>query len=368
MDFALNDEQRALRSAVLDYLGDRFTSAQVRELYDTDSDSVPAGLWKACGEHGWLAVLVPEEHDGIGLGVLDAAVLARALGAGLAAGPWLSTVLLSEAVRLAGSTQQQSELLPALASGERKGAVALLSPGCSPTPAAAPATADGDALSGTLSLVEYAAVADHLLVASAGGRLHLLDPRGPGVTITSHQVLDRTTSLQTVVLEGAQGAPLPAASPEVLQRLLDTAAVLTANDLVGIARRALTNVVDYDKQRIQFGKPVGSFQAIKHHLADIHLAVTMAEHAAYYAAYALDVGAPDASAAVCIAKAKASDTGREMGSALIQYLGGIGYTWEHDAHFSFKRSKRQEYAYGDSAQHRERLAQLVLDAAPPDQP
>jgi acyl-CoA dehydrogenase len=363
MDFAFNDEQRALHHAVRDYLGDRFTTAHVRELYEKDTDGVPEGLWRAFGEQGWLAVLVPEEHDGIGLGVLDAAVIARGLGAGLAAGPWLGTVLLGEAVRLAGSPEQQASLLPKVASGELKGAVALLSPGSSPTPAGAPAVADDHVLSGTLALVEYAHVADHLLVATQGGGLYLVDPASAGVLITEHESLDRTTRLTTVVLDGAEGVPLPGASYDVVQRLLDVAAVLTANDLVGIARRSLTDVVEYDKQRIQFGKPVGSFQAIKHHLADLHLGITMAEHAATYAAHALDVAADDASVAVCIAKAKASDLGREMGSALIQYLGGIGYTWEHDAHFFFKRSKRQEYAYGDAAQHRERIARLVLDTA-----
>ena len=360
MDFALNDEQRALQDAVRSFLRDRFGPKQVRELYETDSDGVPTALWGSIGEQGWLAVLVPEEHDGIGLGVLDAAVLARAFGAGTVPGPWLSTVLLGEAITRAGSPEQQASWLPRIAAGEVKGAVALLKAGASPSPAGAPALALGGTLSGRLELVEYASVADTLLVAAQDG-LYLVDPRGAGVTITEHEVLDRTTRLAGVVLDGAAGEVLPGSSPEVLQRLLDVAAVLVANDLVGISRRSLTETVDYDKTRMQFGKPIGSFQAIKHHLADIHLAITMAEHAATYAAHALDTDAPGAPLAVAIAKAKASDTGRETTSALIQYLGGIGYTWEHDAHFSFKRSKRLEYAYGDSSQHRERIAALSLD-------
>jgi alkylation response protein AidB-like acyl-CoA dehydrogenase len=136
--------------------------------------------------------------------------------------------------------------------------------------------------------------------------------------------------------------------------------VLTANDLVGIARSALTRTVAYDKEREQFGRPVGSFQAIKHALADLHVAVSMAEHGALYAAYALDSGQPDAAQAVHVAKSKASDVARDATAAMIQYLGGIGYTWEHDAHFAFKRAKREEYAYGDGAWHKEKLAQLLL--------
>ena len=358
MDFALDDEQRALQDAVRSYLRDRFGPQQVRALYDDPSaDGVPEALWKAIGEQGWLAVLVPEEQDGIGLGLLDAAVIARAFGAGTVPGPWLGTLLLGEAVRLAGSKEQQAELLPGIAAGEVKGAVALLRAGSATK---APATSSGGALSGDLGLVEYASVADSLVVAADDG-LYLVDPRGAGVTITEHEVLDRTTRLQTVVLDGAAGTRLDAGGDGVHQDLLDRAAVLAANDLVGIARKALTETVEYDKTRVQFGKPVGSFQAIKHDLADLHVAVTMAEHAALYAAYAQDVDADDRQLAASIAKAKASDAANTATAAMIQYHGGIGYTWEHDSHFYFKRAKRLEFSWGDAAQHRERIAQLAVD-------
>ncbi len=363
MEFALDDEQRALQDAVRSYLRDRFGPAQVRALYDdATGDGVPAALWKAIGEQGWLAVLVPEEHDGIGLGLLDASVIARAFGAGTVPGPWLGTVLVGEAVRLAGSKEQQAELLPLLAAGEVKGAVALLRAGSAVAP---PATAAGDTLTGDLGLVEYASVADTLVVAAASSRggtaLYLVDPSGPGVTVTGHDVLDRTTRLQTVVLDGAPGELLDAGTDDVHRDLLDRAAVLAASDLVGTARKALTDTVAYDKTRVQFGKPVGSFQAIKHDLADLHIAVTMAEHACLYAAHAQDCGADDRQLAASIAKAKASDTANATTAAMIQYHGGIGYTWEHDAHFSFKRAKRLEFTYGDASQHRERIAQLAVD-------
>ena len=371
MFFQLTDEQRALQDAVRSYLRDRFGPPQVRDLYEhPETDGVPGPLWQALGEQGWLAVLVPEEHDGIGLGLLDASVLARAFGAGTVPGPWLGTVLLGEAVRLAGSKEQQTELLPGLAAGELKGAVALLKQGASATPAGAPATASDGALTGRLDLVEYAAVADQLLVAATGEQgpaLYLVDPAGAGVTITPLEALDRTVRLATVELDGAAGVPLENSTPEIVQDLLDAAAVLVANDLVGIARKALTDTVEYDKTRVQFGKPVGSFQAIKHDLADLHIAITFAEHAATYAAHAADVGAADRRLAASIAKAKASDAADAAVSAMIQYHGGIGYTWEHDTHFYFKRSKRLEGAYGDAAQHRERIAQLAIDAGRHDE-
>jgi alkylation response protein AidB-like acyl-CoA dehydrogenase len=362
MQFQLTDEQRALQDAVRSYLRDRFSATQVREFYEQpESDGAPAPLWQALGEQGWLAVLVPEEQDGIGLGVLDAAVLAREFGAGTVPGPWLGTVLAGEAIRLTGSKEQQAERLPALAAGETKGAVALVKQGSTPVPTNAPATSSGGTLSGSLGLVEYPELADVLVVAAQDG-LYLIDPKGAGVTVTPTTALDRTVRLGTVTLDGAAGERLEGSTPELVQRLLDTAAVLVANDLVGIARRALVDTVEYDKTRVQFGKPVGSFQAIKHDLADLHIAITFAEHAATYAAYALDEQRPDAQLAASIAKAKASDAADTATAAMIQYHGGIGYTWEHHAHFYFKRCKRLQASYGDAAQHRERIAQLVIDA------
>ena len=363
MQFQLTDEQRALQDAVRSYLRDRFGPTQVRALYENDTDGLPSDLWKAVNEQGWLAVLVPEEHDGLGLGLLDASVIARAFGAATAPGPWLSTLLAGEAIRLAGSAAQQAEQLPKLTEGTLVAAVALVRNGATPTPAGAPVEASGATLTGDLGLVEYAEVAGVLVVASRDGGLHLVDPQGAGVTVTPQDSLDRTVKLARVQLDGAPAERLEGSSPEVLQEVLDRAAVLVANDLAGIARKALTETVEYDKIRQQFGKPVGSFQAIKHDLADLHVAVTMAEHAATYAAHAFDIDAPDKQLAASIAKSKAADASRTAVSAMIQYHGGIGYTWEHDAHFYFKRSKRQEASYGDVAQHRERIAQLLIDGA-----
>jgi acyl-CoA dehydrogenase len=366
MRFQLNDEQRALQDAVRSYLRDRFGLDKVRGLYENpDSDGLPADLWRAIGEQGWLAVLVPEEHDGIGLGLLDAAVIARAFGAAVVPGPWTSTVVLGEAVRLAGSEDQKKALLPGIAAGEVKGAVALLKPGAS-TPAGAPATASGGALSGRLELVEYAEVADLLLVAADDG-LYLVDPSASGVTITRHTTLDRTSRLATVVLEDVPGERLAGSTPEVVQDLLDRAAVLVANELVGISRFCLNDTVEYDKTRVQFGKPVGSFQAIKHELADLHMRTVMAEHAGLYAAFAADSDAPDRQLAASIAKAKASDVAFEVTGAMIQFHGGIGYTWEHHAHFYFKRANRLQHTYGDASQHRERIARLTVDAPQSDE-
>ncbi len=357
MRFQLNDDQRALRDAVRAYLRDRLGPHQLRAFYDSPGgDGVPADAWRAFGEQGWLAVLVPEDYDGVGLGLLDAAIIATCFGAGTVPGPWLGTVLLGEAVRLYGSEDQRTALLPRLAAGEVKGAVALLKPGWSATPASAPATAADGRLSGVLELVEYAGAADTLLVAAQDG-LYLVDRSETAVT--EHDALDRTTRLANVTLDGTRGERLEGSDD--WQELLDRAAVLAAADLAGVARKAVTDTVEYDKTRVQFGKPVGSFQALQHALADVHIAVTYAEYAATYAAHAFDVDAPDKQLAASIAKAKTGDAADQATSAMIQFHGGIGFTWEHDAHFYLKRAKRLQYAWGDSAQHRERIAALTLD-------
>lgn len=347
MDFSLDDEQRALAKTVREYLADRFGLDKVRAVFeDEDGDGNPAELWKAYGEQGWLAVTVPEEHDGLGLGILDAQVIARALGAGVAPGPWLGTVLAAEAIRLAGDTEQQKSWLPRLAAGEVIGAVSFDAP---------VKAGDGWAL----PRVEYGAIADIIITAN-GDQLWL--STSDKFNATPLAQYDGTSRLATVALTGS-GEQLANGSAAVIADLKRRAAVLAAADLTGIARESITRTVAYDRERVQFGRPVGSFQAIKHSLADLHVAVTMSEHASLYAAYAIDADLPDVVQAVAVAKSKASDTGKLATQLMIQYLGGIGYTWEHEAHFFFKRAKRLAGSYGTAAEHRKVVSQLLLDRA-----
>ena len=334
MFFALTEEQQEFGAAVRGYLAERFDLTAVRGVVeDLASDGNPASLWKAAGEQGWLAVTVPEEFDGLGLGLVEAQVIARALGAGAAPGPWRGTVLAAEGIRLAGSDEQKAAWLPRLASGAAVGALA--GRGSAP---------------GLLPAVEYGAIADVVVA-----------PRGKLVTAASSSprgAYDGTVRLADVTAETVE--ELPGASPEVAAGIRARAAVLVAADLVGIAREALTRTVAYDRERKQFGVPVGSFQAIKHTLADLHVAVTMAEHAALYAAHAVDTGSQDAPLAVAVAKAKAGDVAVASTGAMIQYHGGIGYTWEHEAHLFYKRAKRLAGQWGDAETHRARIAEITI--------
>ncbi|HEY2203278.1 MAG TPA: acyl-CoA dehydrogenase family protein [Pseudonocardia sp.] len=344
MFFALTDDQRDFGSAVRELLTDKFGPAVLRPtLEDADGTGYPAGLWRAMGEQGWLAVLVPEEFDGLGLGLVDTQVIARALGAGVAPGPWRGTVLAAEAVRLAGSSSQRQRWLPALAAGEAVGAIALRG------------SADGGWPS-----VEYAAEADVLVVVDGDG-LRLLRPEE--LHVERQQSYDSTVRLDRVTLGDGAGEPLPGGTAEVLAELGARASVLVAADLVGIAREALTRTVDYDRERSQFGVPVGSFQAIKHTMADLHVGVTMAEHAVLFGAHALDTAPatdPDTALAVAVAKAKAGDTALQATAAMIQYHGGIGYTWEHDTHLFYKQAKRLAGSAGAAAEQRARIAELTI--------
>jgi len=331
MFFALTEDQQEFGAAVRGYLAERFDLAAVRGVVedavnDPGGDGNPATLWKAAGEQGWLAVTVPEEFDGLGLGLVEAQVIARALGAGVAPGPWRGTVLAAEAIRLAGSDEQKAAWLPRLAAAEAVGALAS---------------------SDALTAVEYGAIAD--VVVTPGGRL-----------VTGASSTPRGSYDGTVRLADLTGGTVEELAGPVEAEIRARAAVLAAADLVGVAREALTRTVAYDRERRQFGVPVGSFQAIKHALADLHCTVTMAEHAVLYAAHAVDVEAEDAALAVSVAKAKAGDAAVASTGAMIQYHGGIGYTWEHEAHLFYKRAKRLAGQWGDAGTHRARIAELTI--------
>ena len=340
MFFALTDDQREFDAAVRGYLAERFDLEAVRGVVEAAADPADAGhpesLWKAAAEQGWTAVLVPEEHDGLGLGLVEAHVIARALGAGVAPGPWRGTVLAAEAIRLAGSDTQRAQWLPKLAAGEAVGAFA--------TRGSAP---------GAVPVVEYGGVADVVVVPSADGL-------GLATSFTASAVGSFDGTARLADLDVAQVDALPGATAQVLDELSARARVLVAADLVGIAREAVSRTVAYDRERQQFGVPIGSFQAIKHALADLHVGVTMAEHAALYAAHAVQVGLDDAELAVAVAKGKASEVALQATAAMIQYHGGIGYTWEHEAHFFYKRAKRLAGQFGDVDAQRERIAQLTM--------
>lgn len=375
MFFALTEEQQAFAETVRDFVADRFDLDAVRAVVeDPDGDGHPLTLWKGLADQGALAVLVPEEHDGLGLGLLDAQVIARELGRAVAPGPWTTSVLAAEALRLAGSPAQQAARLPGLAAGETVGTVALRGEAGSWDGRGITVDASGERLSGTASPVDYPQVADLFVVAATDAQgapgLYLVDAGAEGLAVRDQRTYDGTARVGAVELTDTPGELLTGgtlAGGRAVDALMARGAVLTAADLVGGAREALTRTIDYDRDRKQFGVPVGSFQAIKHTMADLHVGVTMAEHAVLFAAHAVDSrdrGAtddPGADIAVAVAKAKAADAAWAATGAMIQFFGGIGFTWEHEAHFFYKRARRRAPLFGSADEHRERLAALTID-------
>jgi alkylation response protein AidB-like acyl-CoA dehydrogenase len=367
--FALTDDQQAFATTVREFLADRFDLDAVRGVVeDPHGDGHPVSLWKGLADQGALAVLVPEEHDGLGLGLLDAQVVARELGRGVAPGPWTATVLAAEALRLAGSPEQQAAWLPGLAAGETIGTVALRGEAGSWDGRGITVDASGERLSGTASPVDYPSVAGLIVVAatdpSGTPGLFLVESGASGLAIRDQETYDGTARVGAVELADTPAEPLGGGTlsgAAAVAALMARGAVLTAADLVGVAREALTRTVDYDRERKQFGVPVGSFQAIKHTMADLHVAVTMAEHAVLFAAHAVDTDDPGVDIAVAVAKAKAADAAWAATGAMIQFFGGIGFTWEHEAHFFYKRARRRAPLFGSADEHRARLAALTMD-------
>lgn len=370
VDFELSDEQAMLREASRNLLHNKFPRERVRELLDTDHE-VDSGLWRLGTGLGWTGLALPPEHDGSGQGLVELAIVAEELGRALARGPFLTTAVVGSAVMRGGSQALQAAVLPRLAGGNRA-TWAFAEPRAPWTLAGISATAepdgDGFVLTGTKTAVQDAAGAHWLLVtALLDGRptSFLLDRNTPGLTIRRQRVLDLTRTFHEVRLDGVRvprGRRLDGDATDV-QRLLDDAAVLGCAESVGVMDRLLEMTVEHTTARVQFGRPIGSFQAVQHAAADSAIDAHGARAATYYAAMAADAGAPDASRAACVAASHVSAVlGAAAGRAL-QLHGGIGFTWEHDLHLYLRRAKVDEVLHGSAAVHRERLTRLI-DATP----
>jgi alkylation response protein AidB-like acyl-CoA dehydrogenase len=311
------------------------------------------------------------------LGLVDLVVLMEEMGRAVVPGPYFSAVLLGGlAIVEAGSEAQKKEWLPKIAAGEKRVALAWMEPSAQLGPAGVTLTAVEKGgkytLSGTKLFVHDAHTADALVVAARtrpgagadGVSLFLLPKGAKGLEVALLPTMDQTRKLCEVTLSdvtvgadallGAAGAGW---AP--LSRVLDRATVALCAEMCGGAQKVLDMTVEYAKIRQAFGRPIGSYQGVKHRAADMLVDVENSKSITYYAAWALDEGAAEASLAVSMAKAYVSDAYRRVSAAGIQLHGGIGFTWEHDLHLYFKRAKGSEFTFGDATHHRERVAQLV---------
>ncbi len=376
MDIGFSDEQNLLRDTARKFLDAACPTKFVRERMAT-AEAVTPEFWARIAEQGWLGILFSEDDGGIGLGVTDLIVLMEEMGRAVMPGPYLATLLGGLAIRETGSAAQRREYLPGIAAGEVKATLAATEPNArwdaaGVTLAARPGRG-GFSLSGTKLFVPDAHLADILVVAARtrdgttledGVSLFAVPKDAAGLTVTPMPSIDETRKLCEVRFENVavpDGALLGElhAGWAALSRVFDVAAVALSAEMCGGAQRVLDMTVEYAKIRETFGKPIGSYQGVKHKCADMLVEVENARSLTYYAAWAVDGNEADARLAVSMAKSYASDASRKVSNAGIQLHGGIGMTWEHDLHLYMKRAKASEVAFGDATWHRERIARLL---------
>jgi len=371
MYFDLTDEQQAIKATARDFLAARYKSERIRELAQSEHGFEQSD-WEEMTELGWPGLALPEEWGGQGLGIVELAVLFEELGYALAPSPIFSNTIAGLALALCGSDEQRERWLRPLAAGEVRGTPALWDAGTPASPGGfeMEARAEGDCvvLDGEKVLVMDAASADFFLVATSDGRRHVVERATDGVTVAAEPSIDLTRRLHSVRFDGVRVAAadtLPAEAPDYLPVFFRLCVALAAES-TGIAQRALEMAVSYAKDRKQFGRPIGSYQAVSHRCAQMLLETENSRSVVYGAAWAADAEPESLPLAASMAKAYASDAGWRVPDASIQVHGGIGFTWEHDLHFFLKRGKANAAMFGDARWHRDRVAETVLaEAAEP---
>jgi alkylation response protein AidB-like acyl-CoA dehydrogenase len=356
MSFAPTAEHEELRTVVRGFLSDVSSEQAVRAAMATDSGYDEA-VWKQMAQQlGLQGLNVPEEHGGGGFSFHEVGIVLEEMGRALLCAPYFSTVVLAAtALQASGDAVAQHDLLPRIASGELIAAVALEGHGVTAE------RADGGwVLTGTTGLVLDGHVAD-LLVVSAGSSLFLVERMAPGVVTELLTTMDQTRKQAQVWFHDAPARLLGTEGdgPRVLAHVRDVAGAGLAMEQAGVAARALEMAVGYAKDRVQFGRPIGSFQAVKHACADMLVKVQSCISAAGYAAWAVDHAPDELPEAASIAQAYCSDAAWAVAESALHLHGGIGVTWEHPAHLYFKRAKSSQVLLGTPAAHRRRVAQLL---------
>jgi len=359
MNFEFSDELIQLRDQARRFLADRCPPAVPRRILDS-SEPYAGDLWRGIAEMGWTGAAIPEEYGGVGLGRLAVCVLAEEIGRAVAPLPFSSSVYLAtEAIMLFGSEQQKQAWLPKLATGEIVGTFALAErPGSSDPTKLAAAVAAGR-LTGAKLAVPDGDIADIAVVAVHGGGgawLHLVDLKGAGVTRETVATFDPTRSHARIDFAAAPAEPLPGSSgADTVRTLLDYAAVPMAFEQVGGAQAALDMANAYAKERFAFGRPIGSFQGIKHKLADMYIQVELARSNAYYGAWAVHTNAAELPIAASVARIAACEAGWFVTKENIQTHGGMGFTWQMDCHLYYRRAKLLSLALGGAREWKHRL-------------
>jgi alkylation response protein AidB-like acyl-CoA dehydrogenase len=369
VNFAFSEEQEELRNIVRQFLEAKASEAAVREQMETEQGYDP-DVWKQMAEQlGLQSLTIPEEYGGQGYGYVELIVVLEEMGKTLVCAPYFSSVVLAANTLLqSGDDAAKKEHLPGIASGETIATLAFTEPSgkWDESGIEATATGSGDSwkINGTKMFVLDGHTANLIIVAARtpkGVSLFAVDGDAAGLTRTPLATMDQTRKQAKLELDGVEGKLIGAEGKgwDVLSTVLDLAAVALAAEQVGGAQRCLDMSVEYAKVRVQFGRPIGSFQAIKHKCADMLLEVESAKSAAYYAGWCASEMNDELPAVASLAKAYCSDAYFHAAAENIQIHGGIGFTWEHPAHLYFKRAKSSELLFGDPTYHRELLAQRI---------
>lgn len=355
MNFDLSEEQRLLQQTLGQFLTDQSSPQRVRDLAEADT-ALDTELWRGLGELGVAGLNAPEAYGGAGLDVLDLACAAEVLGYHAAPGPFLGHALAIRALDLGGDDAQKERWLPGLASGELVGTVALAETGGEWSPDRW-RIRPSERIFGTKTFVPHAKEADLIVVGFAGGRFGLVEGGGGGLACTEVESADWTRPLADLEFFGC-GVDLLPENPNAAARVIDTGLVLIAADAFGGSQRLLEMCVDYALTREQFGVKVGSFQALKHQIADLALETEPNRGLYWYAAYLHDRGDDDAMRLAAIAKAHNSDRFADVARSAVEIHGGIGFTWDGDVQIWCKRALFDRTFLGAPREHRRRQAEL----------
>lgn len=368
MNFAFSEEQDQLRQFVRSFLEDKSSEATVRELMET-AEGYDADVWSQMAEQlGLQSLIIPEEFGGQGYSFVELGIVLEEMGRVLLCAPFFSSLLATNALLQSGDEAAKKEHLPGIASGETKATLAFTEESGKWDEAGitmeATAAGDGYALSGVKSFVIDGHVANLIVVAArtgAGVSLFAVDGDASGLTRESLATMDQTRKQARLTFDNTPAALIGSDGEgwNTMSTVLDLAAVALAAEQVGGAEFVMQMAVQYAKDRVQFGRPIGSFQAIKHKCADMLLEVESAKSAAYYAMWCAAEMNDELPSVASLAKAYCSEAYFHCAAENIQIHGGIGFTWEHPAHLYFKRAKSSELLFGDPTYHRELLAQRI---------
>ena len=361
MDFDFSDDQKFLKSEARKFLEARSPVGVVRAVLDDPARTYDEALWKAVAAQGWLGTAIPEAYGGLGLGGVELCAIAEELGRSLAPIPFASTAyFLAEALMVAGSQAQKLAWLPRIAAGEVIGCFATAERAGALTEAQVDARVEGGNLTGVKAPVTDGEIADLAVVLakeSGKSRLFLVELSGPGVKCETLQTLDPTRGAARLTFTGAPAEPLGDAGEgmALTEAVFDRAAVLLAFEQVGGADRALEMARAYALERYAFGRPIGSYQAIKHKLADVYIKNELARSNAYFGAWALASNAAELPVAAAAARVAASDAFWFAAKENLQTHGGMGFTWAVDCHLFYRRAQQLGLVAGGSKAWKERL-------------